>query len=272
MCCPKFKLHLLANIVLFNLILISGLQAAPYSSRVVGMKFAEVPFPGNYRMSVLNMTAAPGGGEVAVLVRSSAKKIIAVDRGKTNKGLSSWKTGVANKKTPVNNDIIQVGHFPKISKDASAVMVTFKYKILPDVHVSHIHTSGHIFIKSAVSQINVIKKGFKLKAGNVLKIGPVQMTYIKSGKPQWGKEPLEITFDVTGEFDQLANIKFFHANGSEIKSASSGRMTMSMGSFKKMTVSYRLSEKVDRFMVKANYWNGLEVVKVPVVIDVKRMF
>jgi len=259
------------NFILVGFFMISVSHAASYSSRVVGMKFAEVPFPDDFRMSVMNVTKQPGG-EVVVLVRSPVKKIIAIDKDKTANSLMSWKIDSHNKKIMIEKDLVKPGYFSNISKDAFAVLVTFKYRLLPDVSVNSIHTKGNIFLQTAISKVDVSKKGFQLKAGNVLKLGPVQMTFVKSGKPQWGKEPLKISFDVSGNLSQLADIQFFHVNGKKIKSSRGGTMTMSMGGFKKVSVDYHLAEKVSQVLIKAKYWKGLEVVKVPLVIKVNRIF
>jgi len=245
-------------------------MAGSYSGNVVGMKFAKVPFPGDFQMSVLNIQKP--GGEVIVLVRSQGKKIIAVDKDKTNKDIRAWKLGNNGSKQPLTGGEISAGFFSKISKDSTASLVTLKCKVMPDNVIKSIHAKGNIHILTADSRVDVTNKSFDLKPGQILRIGSVQMKFRKSGKPQWGKQPMEITFDTDQKLEYLAEIKFYQLNGKEIKSSRGSTMSIDMGGFKQVSVSYRLDKKVDKVMVKAKYWKGLQSVKVPFSFDVKRMF
>ncbi|HEC28078.1 MAG TPA: hypothetical protein ENI65_00620 [Gammaproteobacteria bacterium] len=249
---------------------ISTAMAGPYSSKVVGMKFAEVPFPGDFQMSVLNIQKP--GGEVVVLVRSKGKKIIAVDKDKTNKDIQAWKSGDNGSKQLLNGGEVSAGFFSKISKDSMASLVTLKCEVMPDNVIKSIHAKGYIHILTADSRVEVTNKKFDLKPGQILRIGSVQMKFRKSGKPQWGKQPMEITFDTDEKLEYLSEIRFYQLNGKEIKSSRGSTMSIDMGGLKQVSVSYKLGKKVDKVMVKAKYWKGLQPVKVPFSFDVKRMF
>lgn len=249
----------------------TGLAASGLQARVVGVQFADPPFPGDFMRSVAGIKDP--GGKVTVFVKNGGAKIISFDKNATQATLKTTKVGLKGQKTPVTADQVKVGFFAKIAKDSQSMMVDLNYQFLPRSNqVRLVETLGKIVMTTATSQVLVDQKNLALKSGSILRLGPVIMKVKKTGKPRWGKQPLEVTFDTDGQFDKLAEIRFFDLQGNEIKSSRGSKMSMSMAGHKMVQVSYRLAQKVDKVSVKAKYWKGLATVQVPLSIKLRPMF
>jgi hypothetical protein len=247
-------------------------HAAPdFQARVVGVHFADPPFPGDFKRSVSGIKDP--GGKVTVFVKSSGPRIIGFEKDATQKQLKTFRVDKKGVKTPVSADKVKVGFFARIAKDSQSMMIDLNYRFLPRKQNSRVvETTGKVVMNTASSQVEVEQNKLVLEVGSMLKLGPVTMKVKKTGKPQWGKQPLEVTFDTDGEFEKLAEIHFYDVSGKEIKSSRGSKMSMSMGGLKMVQVSYRLAQEVKAVSVKAKFWKGLKKVEVPVTINIVPMF
>jgi len=106
-----------------------------------------------------------------------------------------------------------------------------------------------------------------LTKGAAVKLGPIDAKVSKVGKPQFGRMKVDVTFTSTRSFDAIRKLTFLGGDGKEIKSrrASSGRSTL--GDVSTYSLSYGLASKVDKVIVKVDYWGSVETVTVAVKLN-----
>lgn len=243
----------------------------PYQARVVGIAFADPPFPGDFTRSIGGLKDP--GGKVTVFIKSNAKNIIAYDRKSTQQSIKTYERNKKGKKTAMAANVVKAPFFARIAKDNRSALLEFEYTFLPRKATTLLVQTGlQLQLTVAGARVPVEQAKLSIKPGSMLKLGPISMKLVKMGKPSWGKAPLEIQFDTDEKLDQLAEIHFYDQQGNEIKSQRSRSMSMSMGGHKKVSVYYMLYKKPDVVRVKAKYWKGLQKIKVPVSITLRPMF
>lgn len=154
--------------------------------------------------------------------------------------------------------------WPRVSKDGKAVIVEVSGKGLPGKGSRELRASGSLVFKTGTQKKTVSQKGVALKKGTKLDAGPVAITIKEAGKPQWGDEPLEVTFEMGKGGEAVAAVRFLDDQGKEIKSgeSSSGSMT-SNGAVVGVEKSYRLAKQVAVATVEITYWTDMKSVQVP---------
>jgi hypothetical protein len=267
-----YKIIKITPILLLASILFVNVHAAQmYSSEVVGVQFSQTPYPGDFKMMVLN-TQKPGG-KVVIHVTSADKKMIAFDESQTEKSLVSEYILNSGKKVPVKDGIVDVWPFVSFSENNKAALIELHYKEFPPVSANSLQTQGQIRMKVANKQVPVERKKVKLEAGEKLAVGPVNLVVHKIDKPQWNKEyPVEVTFSTDEKFKQIAEISFFDGKGQPIKSSRGSTMSMGFGDKKQVQAGYLLKRNVKQVNIKAVYWDGVETVNVPLSITIQRPF
>ncbi len=263
-------------LILSCCIAFSSTLASDYSVKVVGFEFGDIPILGDkdFRLFQYNKP----GGKVVVLIHSKTKKIVRFNNKASKTSIKSWKINSLGNKQVFSQGDLKLDQPPKINRVANAALIDFTYNFYPSLKLKSLHTHGLMHVKVADSKKTTTINKFEFKKGNIIKIGSVKLKFSKStwhkavkGKkqfPGFSKRPFEVEFNVTGDLDVIAEIKFFHLNGKEIKSRQHNTAQVSIEKIKYASRNYLLAEKTAAVLVKAKYWHGLKEIKLKVAIDI----
>jgi hypothetical protein len=149
------------------------------------------------------------------------------------------------------------------SGDNTAAVVEIRSPGLPGEGAKQLTVEGVIALRCAAGKKTATQKDVKVAPGSKIEAGDVAFTLVKTGKPDWGEEPLQITLKSRQDCTEIAGFRFLDADGSEIKHTSGGGYTMSgMGTFD-VEKKFNLAREVDTMSVEITYWVDCETVKAP---------
>ena len=212
------------------------------------------------------------GTSVALLVKSPAGGLIQFDS--KDSALSKFTDDKGNDllakpaKPSTFFGTIGFSLFSKISADGKACALEVNSPSVPAKGSAAIKLEGVIALLTATQKKEHVLKDVPIRDGSKVNAGNLELTIQKVGKPEWGDEPLSLAFRATKELDEVAEIRFFKADGTEIKSRSTG--SSKMGVLGSMTVEwyYNLAEKADAATIKVFVWTDLQKKKVPLSLSV----
>ena len=206
------------------------------------------------------------GVSLAVLVTMPEGGLIAFDKnaGKVNAFVDDKGTNLLPGKRFGRPGF---GMMSSITKDGKACMVELDGGTLPAKGAGEVRASGTMVFKTGTKKKTFKQADVPVKKGAAVKAGPIPFTIKSAGKPQWGNQPLQITFNTKQKLDRIAEWKFYDADGKEIKSSHGGTSTMSMLGMTNIDRSVNLAKKVDKVTIAITYWTDMKTVSVP--FDVK---
>ncbi len=166
--------------------------------------------------------------------------------------------------TPNPEKIVQQGLalFPQISKDGKACAVEVNAPVLPAKGSTSIKLAGTLTLVCASATKEIVQKDVPVKNGSKIDAQKLALTLVQVGKPLVGDEPLSITLRSHESLDDLADVKFFKADGTEIKSRSVGGLSK-MAVLGELTVEwcFNLAEMSDAVTIKLFVWSDRQVKK-----------
>ena len=165
---------------------------------------------------------------------------------------------------PNPEKIVQQGLalFPQISKDGKACAVEVNAPVLPAKGSTSIKLAGTLTLVCASATKEIVQKDVPVKNGAKIDAEKLALTLVQVGKPLVGDEPLSITLRSHESLDDLADVKFFKADGTEIKSRSVGGLSK-MAVLGELTVEwcFNLAEMADAVTIKVLVWSDRQVKK-----------
>ena len=149
--------------------------------------------------------------------------------------------------------------FPLISKDGKACAVEVSAPLLPAKGSAAVKLSGSVTMLCASATKEFIQKDVPVKNGSRIETPSLKLTLEHIGKPDVGDEPLSITLRSHNNLDDVADVKFFKADGTEIKSRSIGGISK-MAVLGELTVEwcFNLAENADAVTLKLNMWTDVQ--------------
>jgi hypothetical protein len=158
--------------------------------------------------------------------------------------------------------------FPRISKDGRYCAMEVSSPGLPAKGSTRIHLEGVIAMLCATEKSEHAQKGVPLQKSSKIAAQDLELTILDAGKPDTGDEPWSVTLRAYRDLDAVAEVRFFKADGTEIKSRRTG--TSRMGLLGAVTVdwSFNLAEKADTATVKVFVWSNLKKRQAPFSLDV----
>jgi hypothetical protein len=213
------------------------------------------------------------GTTVALLIRAPGGGLVQFDH--KNSALTKFIDGKGNDLLPGPNKEAKTfgtpgfSLFPNISPDGKACSIEVTAHSIPAKDSGAIKLEGTLTLLIAKEKKEFALKDVPLKKGSKITAEKTELVIEKAGKPEWGNEPLAITLrSHNTELDEVAEIKFFKDDGTEIKARRTG--SSKMGILGAMTVDwdYVLADKVDALTVKVYLWADLQKKKVPFSLSV----
>ncbi len=164
------------------------------------------------------------------------------------------------------------GHAPIVDKDVKTCAIEVNAPSLPVKGASQIQLQGTIAMYCATQKKETflpnlpIKNGTKIAGPNKLELEIVEMN---EAQRDLGRDAMCFVLRSERELDDVAEIKFYRPDGSEVKATRTSTSTLSIQGAVKVDWSYTLAERVDVGNVKLYTWSDIEKrrVKFDVTID-----
>ena len=134
---------------------------------------------------------------------------------------------------------------------------------MPADGAREIKAKGTMVFTAASEKKTFTQTGVQLKAGVMIEAGPIPFKITKTGKPDWGDEPLQITLEAKQDTDRVASVRFLDGGGNEIQSSDAGGGSMRFGDSLTIEKSYNLGKIVDTVTVEITYWMDMKAIEVP---------
>jgi hypothetical protein len=231
--------------------------------RVVGLNKT-----GDESMRAFNWTS---GTTISLLITSEKGGLIQFDA--ENSALAKFLDGKGNDMLtkPANyKGFGRIGFsmFPRVSSDGKACNIEISSPNLPAKGTTQLKVEGVVTMLCASSKKEHVVTNVALKNGTKVTCPELELTIDNVAKPDFGDDPLGLTLRSKKKLDSVAEVRFFKADGTEIKARRTG--TSQMGILGDLTVewSYNFSEKADVATVKIYTWSDLQKKKVPFSLDV----
>jgi hypothetical protein len=218
--------------------------------------------------AVALLITAPRGGLVQFDSASSALTRFADDKGtdllaQPAPTVAATPPGV--QRGAGNNGI---GLFPKISQDGRFCAVEVNTPNLPAKGASRLRLEGAFTLLCATEKTEHAQKDVPLKAESRILAPNLELVVREVGKPELGAEPLGLTLRASRDLDEVAEIRFYRADGVEVKSRRTGTSKMALPGAVTVDWSYNLADKVDSATVKVFLWKELRKKRAPFALDV----
>jgi hypothetical protein len=213
------------------------------------------------------------GTTVALLVKSSAGGIVKFDE--KNCAISKFTDEKGNdllakpkQESTRTTPTVGFSNFPRISADGKVCCVEISGPSVPAKGSSLIKLEGVVTVLSATAKKEFVQKDVAIQNGTKVVAGALEFTLQKVAATGRKDEPLTLSLSTFRQPDELAEIRFYRADGTEIKARKSSTSLMAIMGATTVEWFYELSEKVDTATIKFFVWSDLQKTKVPFSLDV----
>lgn len=216
--------------------------------------------------------SSPSGTTVALLVSSEKAGLIQFDA--ENSALSRFTDDKGNDlltRTEIDKDAagkIGFSMFPKVSADGKFCALEIFAPGRPARDASRLNVEGVVTMQCASEKRENAVKDVALKNGTKIAAAGLDLSLDNVGKPDFGDEPFSVTLRSHNKLDNVAEIRFCKADGTEIKSHRTGSSKMAILGSLTVEWTYSLAEKIDVAQIKIFIWADLKKKKVPFKLDV----
>jgi hypothetical protein len=210
-------------------------------------------------------SARTAGTTVTLLVESGAGGFIKLDQAASSVSKFTDDKGndlFARKSADEPVGASTLTFTPVISRDGKACSLEVSAPNAPAKGAVALKLSGTITMVCATAKTEFVQKDVLLKNGSKITAPDLNLTVEKVGKPDVGDEPLSLTLRATKTLDSIAEIKFFKADGKEIKSRSAGIAKMGVLGSLIVEWTFNLAEPADAVTAKIYFWTDLKKKKV----------
>jgi len=216
----------------------------------------------NPGLTVSLLVSAPKGGIIHFDPASSAISKFLDEKGND---LLAKPAKADEQKSPLQSGF---NSSAKIGKEGKSCIVEVEVPNLPAKGSTHLTLEGIMTLLTATQTREDTINGVALAADAKLKADKLELTVAHVGKPDWGPDTLELTLRTSNDMDEVAAIRFYKADGAEIKSTRATMTRMELYGSRTIEWTYTLSEKVNNATVKIFIWSDLQRKKVQFSLDV----
>lgn len=215
--------------------------------------------------------SAPSGTTVALLISSEKGGLIQFDP--ENSTLSRFTDDKGNDlltSTVIDKSAGRAGFsmFPKVSADGKHCAIEVSAYSTPAKGSAKLKLEGVATMLCASEKTETVVKNVAMKNATKFEAAAIEVTLDNVGKPDFGDEPFSVTLRSHNKMDNVAEIKFCKADGSEVKSHRTGSSKMAILGSLTVEWTYSLAEKIDVGQIKVYTWKDMEKKKVPFKLDV----
>lgn len=211
---------------------------------------------------------ATPGTTVALLLHAPAGGMVKID--KLNSALTTFADDKGNDLThrPAGSPADQAGVVglnihAEITPDGKYCALEARAPALPATDATHIKLEGQITVIAGSKQAETEVKNVALRDGSKFTVGALELTIDETGKPEEGLEPFGLTVRAFGAMDNIATVRFFKADGTEIMARRNNvTSTAALGAHTEKWY-YRFAERADVATLRVGVWTDLQKIKVP---------
>ncbi|OYV06617.1 MAG: hypothetical protein CFE26_05355 [Verrucomicrobiales bacterium VVV1] len=191
------------------------------------------------------------GTAVAVIISVTEGSIVAFDDKKAN-----FTLGGKPAKVRFGGDISKNHKHLKLEIETETPLAA--------ADLAGMKLEGTLPITTATGSSEIKSDPFDAKTGTKVTFTTTKLpterslTVDKSGKPEWGDDPFQVSFKSDRKFDEFANITFTSADGKSLESSRGGSSTMTMMGKTTAEVSYTFKQKTDKLVMVLSAWTGFE--------------
>ena len=258
----------LASVVLLLSALTFAAQAAdaqPYTlkAEAIGLRVAR---PNALKEGVL----WPAGTTVSLLISSTAGELLSFDAVNSTIAKFVDEKGTDLQARPKDATAEQVAmagfsHLPKIDKEAKNCTLEIFGPSLPARGSGKIQLQGTISMFCATQKKETVVPNVSLRNGTRI-AGPnnleLQVAEINEAPRNISRDAMCFVLRAQRELDDVAELKFFRPDGSEVPATRTSMSTISIQGAVKVDWSYTLAERLDVGTVKLYTWSDVEKKKV----------
>lgn len=222
-------------------------------------------------------TSGPEGTELQILVSDPQKQIIGFDDDASRLLRFDDDQGTRLLKS----DDEDTRGFPvfspaTISSDRHHCAIFVHSHKTPAPGVVKIFLKGNLVLRCAHGEKSIEQKNISLKKGGIIHLGNQQINISKKAATaiNFGfgfgdaKPPqMSVTFNSPSPLDIIKKVEFFSSNGKAIKHQNTGDESMSFGGITCYSLNFGLEQKADAVTIKVTYYEKVEEVTVPVVLE-----
>ncbi len=184
-------------------------------TEVLGLRVVK-PFTGQKDLRAFNWNP---GTSVAVAISLPQGGIIGLDREASkitafydNKGTDLWDGPQVNKFSHSSIDMM-----PSVSEDTRAILLDVDGQGVPKSGAKSLTLKGEMQLWVSQEKTKLTASGVNLKEGTKFTLGSRKIKVTKSGTPKYGnKNAFSATLRLKGEVADIAEIKFFDAQGNDL--------------------------------------------------------
>ena len=212
------------------------------------------------------------GTSLTLFVRSPEASIIKLDiqASKIDAFVDSTKKSLLSDKPKKFGGTQEgFGPFPQISEDGKVGMVVVSGTGLPAKSASKIGVKGTLVVQLGSESATAKSDPVELSKGAQISVGGVDLKVAKIGKPSFGNDPVEVTFESKDKaVASLKGIKFFDASGKEIPSKTGGSSAMGFGQNYIYGLTIRFAKKLDgKVQIELDQWTDLKEAKIAISVS-----
>lgn len=214
------------------------------------------PFDATPGTTVALLLHAPAGGMVKIDKLTSSLSTFADDKGND---LTHRPPG-----SPVDQaGVVGLNIHAEITPDGKFCALEARAPALPASDATQIKLEGQLTVIAGSKQAETEVKNVALRDGSKFAVGTLELTIDETGKPDEGLEPFGLTIRAFGAMDNIASVRFFKADGTEIMARRSNvTSTAALGAHTEKWY-YRFAERADVATLKVGVWTDLKKISVP---------
>ena len=155
--------------------------------------------------------------------------------------------------------IVGISRAYQIDRERKLCAVEAVTPLLPVKGAKSIQIGGTLVFDCARNKRETVVEKVALKSGSKIN-GPdnLALELEQAGRPDYGRDAWSFVLRSGRELDDLAEIKFFKPDGTELKSTRTSTSALSIFGATKIEWNYSLAEKVDAATVKLYTWTDMK--------------
>lgn len=234
--------------------------------RVVGKGYSSKKDAMNGELRAFNWSA---GTSVALLVKSDGAKIVSLNEKKSKITVFSDDQGTdfMKVKSRFSNNPYKF-EWSKVSEDGVALGTTIASDGLPAKGAKSLIIKGELVVATGSKFEEKKSEKVKPEDGGVVEVGGFSFKISNAGDPEWGEMKFQVTLSTSTDLDAIQGFVFYDQDGKKLESEDSGSGTSSFGSKTTYSKTFQFKDKPAHLVMGLNLWTDLEVVTVPIDLNV----
>lgn len=176
------------------------------------------------------------------------------------------KTDLSKSKDPKAFKQGFLSPFNEVTKDGHGIKLDLRAPQTPAPGAKAIQVKANVALRVGLDEKKQEVKDVNLRESKILLAG--MNVGVKRSKDQaWGDYKMTVTLSANRPQDGIRKLTFVGADGAEIKSGIISRSSFSFGAGGNWDVTYGLGAVVEKATIRVEYFDRVEVVNVPVDMD-----